>query len=500
MKKSRDKSISAGNEISNSKIPKIVTVFAVWPLIPFLLVLFILGSGEIHPIFFVLLPSLLGGWIGIGVVVSFILVLNKTKNATSALVANLIILFLYLLLYVYIFGWSVESRHADKRFSLNGRYFDYDCTPINNAEIFSGNQIRKSGAYHEGKYTENTATTNEEGEFRVDLYAGDSAFVRLGKGLNLKKQGKYIRAGDQLFSYSYDALQDLKTLATESNYVAFYNPPKFEDYDLKQYREWLIKPRVRFTRKNKPFLEEQLIFMKDFIGGAGGGGYIGRGDKRTRMEEYRLIRYQLIISIKNLDENIDNGWIVTIEGNKNGGLQMISKDDRPLSGYIPKDGYVNKYTLSFPNKGYPYEASDKWQHNVFYLKAANGNIYGILSLDIGFVSSFDAASHERYYSSSDWEPAIWAKIDLIHSTNMFTENGGTAPYRPGRMSTRSPIEKPYIPQKRCGGILQDTYDGYFGHHPIQDRIFFSERKSFIEHIKKEARYTKGKIKKETIIK
>ena len=119
----------------------------------------------------------------------------------------------------------------------------------------------------------------------------------------------------------------------------------------------------------------------------------------------------------------ENDFQIELRNPRDGGLIAIPKATLPFSETIPMTGYNRMLTWIVPKTTvYP-----KTEQSLYYFKNSN-NEYGILTLDISFVSNNIIIN---YF------------IDAVFKT-----------------TTGSPL---VLKQEKCGGVAARHYDGYYGH-------------------------------------
>ncbi|MFK5947923.1 MAG: hypothetical protein QM500_04020 [Methylococcales bacterium] len=354
----------------------------------------------------------------------------------------------------FLTGCDALIRLETENFDLHGQYVDYNCQPIKNVNIRAHSVVQSHRVnFRTGTYADDYAITNDNGQFTINLYLGSSASLLLSD------------QGNTLQEYNTKDLRKLSNLANKQ-FVTLYKPPIFKNYNIQQYQGWVSEPESGL--RNKP---------NEIVTGSA------------------EILHKLKIGINPDQIDIENKIQVMIEWNDKGKLLLL-QDDSVLDGHIPTDGYSKKITFFIENSIHPYEERNRWKQYILYFKSENGATYGILSLDIGLISLFDEANYKTIKPSPIFlgsnHPlhyragailAAWGKTEIINSTVTHTEDISNASHYRRVMTTALPIEKPYIPQKTCGGMLQDTYIGYYGKHPSPSDFYLRNRASLIKAIK-----------------
>ena len=359
-------------------------------------------------------------------------------------------------------GCSDEYKYRDRMFTITGKLVDYKCRPISHTDVYALNSISSPGAYGIGGASiNNTATTDAQGYFNIDLYEGERVYLGTGKNHKLFKTGNILQ------SYDNTALKNLRTVAGQDGDIVIYTRPTLTDeYRFDHFVGWLKKPRGRYTFKKDLISSDSSVFLKSLISQSGAVGL-----KTFSLSDYIDIR------IKSVDVGPDAGYKVTIQGRENVGLLKAIAEEDQSEWDVPEDGYNDKYIITFPYANYPYEMDEKWKHGTYYIKAQDGVTYAVVSFDIGLVSSFDAEHHDKHSTEDSWEIAVWAMADIIRSEKY---GYGNKKYR-----HRLPITSPVIPRKTCGGDFKDTHSGSLGRHPQIYQQFFYKRKSRQDYMLKE---------------
>ena len=340
---------------------------------------------------------------------------------------------------------------------IKGRLVNYDCKPVPNKKVKVVNILREGDLFSDSITRTHIYTTDNKGYFKAKTYLGSTVKILHDKW----KSHEWYQLHYAARSFNYN---EVKYLQENKATFMLYDTYKSDIYRRGSTNKWLVKPRVvegpsLFSPKNRKKITPA-------------GNIILSYSHLTGIHDLLA----LDIYLKPVDIlNLHKGWKVVITFGEGGGIKKTDPNNDMPYEYPPIEGYKKEIEISLEHGAFPYEKEKKWEHNIFYIKQGNGDMYGVLSLDMGFTSSFsekdfidllpkiiDYRNKKGWDYRPDLSLIIWSKLDYIIS-----KQGST------------PIPAPYIPQKKCGGVFSDSVFGYYGHHPqFNPYIFRGKNKEY----------------------